>query len=230
MIGSGQGSPNISSPAVPPGYRDSMYSGNQHALPWRDGPREENGRPIQHLPPMNFVGEQRPNLPGVSTDSFTAPHPRRAPHPGPQQPPPLLASESTNRSTESSSTGSSAYFSPRTPLEPAIDRALPIPSLYTQKSSGMYENQLPPLQSHPLSPQGSFHLKQSQHDIHAADFPTTMPPIRGYSVASPQQDAAIETQDERLRSYASPEDHNLDPFSALLRAGEIVDRNSQRQL
>lgn len=54
-----------------------------------------------------------------------------------------------------------------------------------------------------------------------------MPPIRGFAAVSSRQGSGLEISDERLREYGSPDDHNLDPVSALLRAGEIVNRSSQ---
>jgi hypothetical protein len=57
------------------------------------------------------------------------------------------------------------------------------------------------------------------------DFPTTMAPLRGYP-ATAQPSSQI---DNRHREFISsnPADDNLDPVSALLKAGEIVNRNSR---
>lgn len=140
-----QTSPRNTSPTVLPGYRDSIFKGPPQgppqSLPWRDGQRDET--PQQHNRPGGF-GDSRV----VETAGFHQ-HARRTEH---ANPPPLLTSESTNRSTGSSnSTVSSTYFSPRTPLEPPLERALPIPHMYSSK--GNYENQLPPLRPPSLSPQ-----------------------------------------------------------------------------
>jgi hypothetical protein len=63
------------------------------------------------------------------------------------------------------------------------------------------------------------------------DFPTAMPPMRRYSEAPPSLSNSVtktESPDTRLHSYMSTvEDIELDPVSALLRAGEIVDRSSR---
>jgi hypothetical protein len=40
-------------------------------------------------------------------------------------------------------------------MEPPLERALPIPSLYPQKSNGSFENQLPPLRPPSLSPRST---------------------------------------------------------------------------
>lgn len=53
-----------------------------------------------------------------------------------------------------------------------------------------------------------------------------MPPMRGYTATS-ATGMGLDISDERLREFSSPDDINLDPVSALLRAGEIVDRSSQ---
>src|SRR5206468_1831481 len=60
--------------------------------------------------------------------------------------PALLTSESTN------STSSSVFYTPRTPLEPPLERAMPLPSLYSQKSPVNFDNQLPPIRPPSLSP------------------------------------------------------------------------------
>jgi hypothetical protein len=129
-------------------------------------------------------------------------------------------------------------------MEPAIDGPLPIPSLYTQKS---YENQLPPLRPPSSSPQNNLHSQLTPNGtlkpvystailvinidpgIHPImEFPTSMAPMRGYTATTSQQHP-MGGHDERLRDFGTPEDQILDPVSALLRAGEIVNRNSQNR-
>jgi hypothetical protein len=60
------------------------------------------------------------------------------------------------------------------------------------------------------------------------DFPTAMAPMRGYKSTGSQQQQTFgnDRQDDRFRDFGSPDDTILDPVSALLRAGEIVDRDS----
>jgi hypothetical protein len=62
------------------------------------------------------------------------------------------------------------------------------------------------------------------------DFPSSMAPLRGYTVTAPQQLPHDDQSDARhvnLMSSGSADDNILDPVSALLRAGEIVNRNSR---
>ena len=65
------------------------------------------------------------------------------------------------------------------------------------------------------------------------DYPTpmSMAPIRGYTSTTSQNMAGADKPDPRAREYALQNlgDDNLDPVSALLRAGEIVNRNSRTQ-
>jgi len=135
-------SPKSNSPTVLPGYRDSIFQGPQQ-IQWREGQRDENFQQNPH--PASINDGRIADLPGSQQ------HARRASQ---THPPPLLTTESTNRSTGSTaSTVSSAYFTPRTPMEPPFERSLPIPSMYAQK--GNYENQLPPLRPTSLSPQAT---------------------------------------------------------------------------
>jgi hypothetical protein len=151
--------PNTNSPAFLPGYRDSIFAGNNQVLSWREGQRDDVGASVQQLPRISSIGDRRPSRTGPASDALNLTGSLQHAHRTGQSqshPPPLLTSESTNRSsTSSASTNSSAFFTPRTPMEPALDRALPIPSMYPQKSSGSYESQLPPLRPPSLSPQSS---------------------------------------------------------------------------
>jgi hypothetical protein len=57
--------------------------------------------------------------------------------------------------------------------------------------------------------------------------------MRGYTAAKPQQLPPVDGNDSRLRDLlfaTSPDDNNLDPINALLKAGEIVDRSSRNRL
>ena len=150
------GSPSNSSSSVLPGYRESIYGGAQQSLPWREVQRDDGDSPLQPVPRMPNGGERRSSYAErLVNDSLnltgSAQHAHRT---GQSHPPPLLISESTNRSSGSSASGaSSSYFTPRTPLEPPPERALRLPSIYTQKSSGGFDSQLPPLRPPSLSPQ-----------------------------------------------------------------------------
>jgi hypothetical protein len=153
-----QTSPLLTSQAILPGYRESIYSGNQQSLPWREGNKEDGGH--SQFPRISNAGARRSSqsAPIDPLSFISSQHTHRTAHPPPAHPPPLLTQESTAGST---STTSSAYYTPRTPLEPAIDRPLPIPPLYPQKSPGPYESQLPPLRPPSLSPQATIHSQQS---------------------------------------------------------------------
>jgi hypothetical protein len=62
------------------------------------------------------------------------------------------------------------------------------------------------------------------------DFPSSMAPLRGYTATAPQQLPYDDQSDARhgdLMSSSSADDNILDPVSALLRAGEIVNQNSR---
>ncbi|KAF4634165.1 hypothetical protein G7Y89_g3945 [Cudoniella acicularis] len=231
-----QGSPDAPSPTLLPGYREAIFGGTHQGLPWREGQRDECNPSMQKLPRLSSVYERRSsygNAPIADGLNLTgsAQHAHRT---GQTHPPPLLTSESTNRSNGSSaSTASSTFYTPRTPLEPPLDRALPIPTMYSQKPNGSLENQLPPLRPPSLSPQsGMLNSQQSPNAVHPfADFPASMPmaPFRGLSATSSQPST---NGDLRARDYStqgSSDDNNLDPVSALLKAGEIVNRNSRNQ-
>jgi hypothetical protein len=152
----GHGSPVMASPTLLPGFRESIFGGNHQSLPWRDGPRDDGAASLQQFSRVASVDDRQSSHSGAANAESrnltgSVQHSHRTGH---SHPPPLLTSESTNRSTaSSSSTGSSAFFTPRTPMEPSLDRAMPLPSLYSQKSNGTYENQLPPLRPPSLSPQ-----------------------------------------------------------------------------
>jgi len=227
-----QNSPNTSSPNVLPGYRESIYGGAQQSLPWRDGQREDSSA-MQKLPRLASISDRRPSLPSTPNADVlnltgSLQHSHRTTHTH-SHPPPLLTSESTNRSSASSASAGSSYYGPHTPMEPPLERALPIPSLYPQKS---FETQLPPLRPPSLSPQ-SINLN-SQHSPNAIpsflEHPSSMAPMRGFTATSPQNIGHAERPDTGARDFGtqnSLDDNNLDPVSALLKAGEIVNRNSR---
>ncbi|KAG9230213.1 hypothetical protein BJ875DRAFT_163164 [Amylocarpus encephaloides] len=231
----GQPSSSTTLPTVLPGYREAIFASNQQGLPWRDGQHNE-GANSQKLPNLAQGYDHRPShasgpaMEGLNmTGSIQYAH--RTGHQS--HPPPLLTSESTNRSTSSASTASSAFFTPRTPLEPPLDRALPLPSLYSQKSTGNMENHLAAIRPPSLSPQTTIHIsQQSPNAIQPhIDYPVSMAPIRGFTSTTTQSMSGVERPDPRAREYAlqHPITESLDPVSALLKAGEIVDRNSRAQ-
>jgi len=135
-------SPPSTSPAILPGYRDTVFAEGRNTLAWRDGLREE-----QHLPGIGSVGA---NQSGPPTDTLNSPasnsHAHRTVMIG--NPPPLLTRESTNRSTGSSNFS----YGPRTPMEGPLE---PPSASYYPKKLGSYENQLPPILTPALSPRSS---------------------------------------------------------------------------
>ena len=160
-VANSQSPPSTTSPTVLPGYRDSIFSGAHQTLAWREGLRDDNILPGQPLPRVTDPSDRRSSFTGPPAPDHlnltgSLQHAHRTGQ-GQGHPPPLLSSESTaGRSSGSSgSTSSGAFYTPRTPMEPALDRALPIPNLYAQKSTGSFDNphQLPPLRPPSLSPQ-----------------------------------------------------------------------------
>lgn len=240
-VANSQNSPSTTSPTVLPSYRDSIFSGAHQTLEWREGLRDDSSIPGQQLPRVSNPSDRRSSYTGPPAPDHlnltgSLQHAHRTCQV--QGPPPLLSSESTaERSSGSSgSTSSGAFYTPRTPMEPSLDRALPIPTLYPQKSTGGFDNphQLPPLRPPSLSPQTSMlGSQQSPNGIHAiVDYPNSMAPMRGYTTPNTQQILPADNNDPRLREYmstSSAEDNNLDPVSALLKAGEIVDRSSRNR-
>ncbi|QSZ35118.1 hypothetical protein DSL72_007983 [Monilinia vaccinii-corymbosi] len=259
----GPGGSPVDMPNVLLGYRESiLVPGAQH---WREGHRDE-GSTAQQTSRGSI--ERRVSQSG-STSTITQDHlnlndltqHRRTPQ-GSLNPPPSLTSESTVQSNYSVTSNSSMYFAPRTPLEPDFNRALPIPSLFPQRS-GSYDGQLPffsgpsslsPQASLPgtqQSPNGSWQFIPYLNSI--KDFPTTMPLMQRYSEApqgiSNSMRSAIGRPDMRRSEKRTDPSHpqlmsnlhhqptsnhistadelDLDPINALLRAGEIVNRNSR---
>ncbi|PBP27230.1 HMG box protein [Diplocarpon rosae] len=213
-----------------PGYRDSIYP----SLPWRDGQRDDSTGRYQPRPRRAGAQdgpESYSNGPPPGSLNLTGSQ-QFAHRTGQVQPPPLLTSESTNRSTASSaSTASSVYYSPRTPLEPPLERSLPIPSPFSQKSHGSFESHLPPLRR--LSPQSAvLGVPQPPSATSAVGgFQSPIPPFRSYASSASHLPGPRHIPDHRARDYnvsaVSADETVLDPVSALLRAGEIVNRNSR---
>lgn len=141
--------PNVSLP----GYREAMYNGAlyQQTVAWREAPREDSQR-------LTMSGEPRQG--NSNTLSHTSPlqNDRRVVLNNEQRPP-LLKHEGSNSKSSASSGSTTSYFNPRTPMEPTFER--PLPTMYSQKSPGSFEKQLPPLRPQSLSPQVSMLTHQS---------------------------------------------------------------------
>jgi hypothetical protein len=257
-----QNSPSTTSPTVLPGYRESIYGTPQQSIPWGDNSRDDSLASLQQLS-RKASGERRPSYTRSPSDKLnltgSVQHAHRTGH---SNRPPLLTSESTSTNSTASS---SAYFTPRTPMEPPLERALPIPALYPQKSNGSFEHQLPPIRPPSLSPRSTYGTQQSPNGMQTTppmslppifgfsltfqpvalvvesadsllgihplmDFPSSMAPLRSYSATAPQHvphDAQSDARHRELMSSSCGDDNILDPVSALLRAGEIVNQNSR---
>jgi hypothetical protein len=145
-------SPSTTSPTVLPGYRESIYGAPQQSLPWRDNSRDDSLASLQQLSRKASPSDKL-NLTGSVQHAHRTGHSNR---------PPLLTSESTSTNSTASS---STYFTPRTPMEPPLERALPIPALYPQKSNGSFEHQLPPIRPPSLSPRSAYGAQQSPNGM-----------------------------------------------------------------
>ncbi|KIN04068.1 hypothetical protein OIDMADRAFT_143526 [Oidiodendron maius Zn] len=225
--GNSRGSPSSPSGNTFSGYRGSVYVGSSQPLPWREGNCEERSMPLQQRRRVSSIGDRPAGYPGPPigdplnlTDAV-----QQARRMGQVPYPP-----STTASISSHSAASSAYLTPRTPLEPPLERAPSISTLFPHKSPGNYDNQLPPLRASSLSPQSRAEgSQQSPSSIRVREeFTTPMPPLREHhlNTSSPQSSPG-DKNDPRAKKFGSAEDSSLDPVSALLRAGEIVDLNSR---
>ena len=174
-LGSRKSSPNSASPTVLPGYRDSIYPAPApipvpapatQVLPWRDSQREESIGTLPHLARIATGVDRRPSY-GEPSDKLNLTGSMQHAHrTGQSHPPPLLTSESTNRSSASSGSTSS-YFGPRTPMEPPPERALPLPQLYQNSS---FDHQLPPILPPSLSPRTTIASSQQSPNGMSAAF------------------------------------------------------------
>jgi hypothetical protein len=133
-------------------YGGAIFGGSAQSLPWRENNCEERNMPLQQRRRVASIGD-RPlgyagnpvgdplNLTGALQHTHRL---GRGAHP-----------PSTSASGSFHSTTSSSFLTPPTPLEPTLDRALLMPSLFPQTSSGSYDKQLPPLRASSLSPQSA---------------------------------------------------------------------------
>jgi hypothetical protein len=178
-----QPGPRRDSPGSPPnvhsGYRGAIYVGNTQALPWREANREKRVMPLQQRRRVASIGDRPSGYPGPQGDPLNIAEAMQiarrmalVPHP-----PSASASLSSYSTLSSHSTNSSSYLSPRTPLEPTLERGLSMHSLFPQPSPGNYENQLPPLRTSPLTPQprdhGSLHSSSSMLNPGSAELHDT---------------------------------------------------------
>jgi len=210
-----QGSPTATSTMVLPRYHHSIIGGTCQVPLWG-----ESLGSLQQLPRTESVGDSRSNYKGesVTVSPYLTDLQQHSQAPGQSHPPPLLTSNSKNGSSASwVSTGPSV-----------------LQTLQTPQSSHMLETQLPSLRPSFLSPKLTWlGSQQSAESIHATvNFPASVLLIRDYVGAAPQQVTQADLPDCRTQEFAflrSADDHDLDPVSALLKAGEIIERNSRHR-
>jgi len=226
-------SPIATSPTILPGYRESLFNSSKQNLAWRDARRDvDYSSQAPKLPGIASIEERRPerSLASGSPANFSVV--TQASHHSSGHgytPPPLLTSESTSGS--SGSAASSLYVNPRTPLEPPIG-SFPIPSISPQKHSALYEHQLPPIQSPSYSPPNLRNVSsQSQPVIPSVEYSRPLPLPRSSSPHSSQSRSPGGKDDRALEVVSVPYggEGAMDPFSVLLRAGEIASRNSLKR-
>jgi len=158
----GHGSPIGPSGSLP-GYRDTVIGPNSQTVAWRDQTRPTEilihayNRRVERNSSQSSIlnGPDSPITFGQSFHSHQRSIGRFTP--------PLLTSESTTstvQSSTSSGSGDSSYYGPRTPLDPSRDKpSLPIPPIYSgQKLAGSFDTQLPPIRHPSLSPQSSMNV------------------------------------------------------------------------
>lgn len=166
--------------------------------------------------------------------------------------PPML----THGSTSDSTVSANSYFTPRTPIEPSLERILPMPVKFPQKP-GSFEGVLPPIRPPSLSPQTSvFGTRPSPSPtpplvsmlsssvtpnppsypgVKTVDFQQHIAPLRNFPPPTPGALALSPTTQptpsrDSTRESPRPDADaitSMDPVSALIRAGEIVDRQSK---
>lgn len=158
----GHGSPIGPSGSLP-GYRDTVIGPNPQTVAWRDQTRPTEipihayNRRVERNPSQSSI-LNGPDSPITFGQPFHSHHRTIGGFT-----PPLLTSESTTstlQSSTSSGSGDSSYYSPRTPLDPSRDKpSLPIPPIYPgQKLAGCFDTQLPLIRHPSLSPQSSMNV------------------------------------------------------------------------
>lgn len=226
------------------GYRDFNATPKQHTAQWRD-----QTRPIElpvhayKIQPERKSSQpaQPPFYPNLDTSaSYMHNYQTRQRSIGGYTPP-LLTTESTGSTTQSSSTsggsdhprGMLPFYAQRNPGEMPRDRPSlpPVPAIYNgAKLPSLFEGPLPPIRHTSLSPPPSSlnALYGRQAAIPSMDYPSSRPGSQR-SPYFPEPRIGRDGPQSHLMHASSNEDDNLlDPVSALIRAGEIVS-NQGRQ-
>lgn len=230
-------SPTAKSPRILPGYRDSLVT----PLPLREVQPNADARSFSQSQPHQSIpipqhGNSHPSVANIQV-------PRNRPHEhlggsfgtASGQVPPLTH----DLTVESASSGSSSVgplYTPRTPLD--LEQRQ-YPTIFQTKATGFFDsNQLPPLRPPSLSPQSSmlnaYHSPQGVALV--MDYPVQtqaphslwnyqhLPSQSQMHVTSVNDSTMNQHRTHSISGYGDEGD--MDPVSALIRAGEIVDRNS----
>lgn len=228
-------SPTASSPMALPGFRESRNSVSQ-SCPWTGpagysentfhghtsnrGKLEDATQPIVR-PSTSAGGESFSYLSTAPTAyQFNAVPPVPA----------LLHSESSTSRSSASSGSNIPQFPLRGPLEPSLDRPPLSSTLSYPKKAPSYEAiQLAPFRPS-LSPQSSLNTayqggKPPEHTLPLQG----LRPLTNHASPPPMSPASY-GRDSRMYDYGrgvAPADPPLDPFTALIKAGEMVERKSK---
>lgn len=174
-------------------------------------------------------------------------------------PPPLLTSQSTDSTIKSSiSSGSgesrigNSYFGPRTSQDETSRNvpSLPLPPIYSgSKLSGTFDGHLPPIRRGSLSPTSSInpsykpgppskshhisaHTKHASFNMTIGSMAIDFQPVAANRFPISRLPPSSHLGHPQLYRHGSSTDENigpLDPISALIHAGEIVNTQGQQQ-
>ncbi|KAK0618166.1 hypothetical protein B0T17DRAFT_327137 [Bombardia bombarda] len=236
------------SPILGISQRDLPSLPGQRNPSWADDQRPDHSGIQRHLPSLAefFDGPGILNsMPHANeTNGYPFPRSYHADSPGP--PPSLVSVDSTTKPPfrhEQSSTGStsssSSYGYPRTPLE----GPLPIHALLAPDPAHLYDaNRQQQQQQQPVFHLASSSREQTQPFVHTPTNGTSLPKINGYhrEPAGSRPSVNIHHSSSSLgygTNGVSPTTNgaqdrkqgaaNFDGMNALLKAGEIVDRRAQ---
>lgn len=212
-----EGSSNPVLAMVLPGDGQYILGGAHQAL-WNGGQLNESMPSFQQLLHILNAGDCRasqPKLPAIDHLHLVRPlqHAIRMEQ---NHLPPLLICEPINKASISfSSTSSPTLCTPRTPVESLLEDPIPRPSIYSQEPIASFENRLPHLQQTSLSPRIA--MDGARKSPKASQL--------GYNDYEVQYSEAT---DHRRRDFmpSNPAHDTLDPISALIKAGEIINRNN----
>lgn len=231
-------SPTPQAQVILPGFRDSLAA----ALPYRESRRDSESGLFQQ---SALQQQQHSTVPNIQVSRNRPNEQHGGAFPTLSGPAPLLAHDSTVESASSGSSSAGPAYTPRTPMD--IEQRTPqFPSLFQSKVPGFFDsNQLPPLRPPSLSPQSSMNnpYQSPQGIATAMDYPAqtqAQHSLRNYHPMPNQNQnqqsmhmSNVNDGNVNMRQHgpsaAYDDDGDLDPVSALIRAGEIVDRNAMNR-